>query len=1110
MGYDEAVVIILCGEKKYDENGEINNENCIVGTGFFVDKDIIITANHVISNYYDIGDDVYVNPINLEDKELYKAEILTPRDKFPIAILKLEKKFQVNELKFTDNYEIKEGDCWTSFGHPGLKWKRGHKQTGHVSRKLNRLNSYNCDYDLSMVNNNLDDYSGMSGSPFFIDNMLLGVIIEQSEVNRRAISMGVVSISKLKDAISQDYLVKVTMEHDMKMKPNAFNNIPYNKNFNFIGRESVLRSLENNLEESNIQILTGMSGIGKTQLAVKYSYENINRYKYVFWVRADDNVNLFNDYISIGRELSIVNSNDKSEEEAMKKVSKWFSDNNEWLLIFDNCEEYNQIYNFIPNNKQGHIIITSKNPNWNKIREPIKVDLFNEKEAHKFLLTRTGIIEEEYADELSQILGYLPLALNQAAAYIEENNISFKDYIELYNKYNLRMFEKNYDEKEYEYTIKYVWKISLSKIEGISGISIELIKFLSIFFNNKIPNWIIKKNIDKLINVFSEELDILKYNEAISILKKYALIDVNEKYCSIHCLIQTVIQNELKEKNEFNEFTENTLNFLCDILPKDLEKNEELIGVSDLIPHAYSIINLIEYIDDSYITLLYKLGVSLRINAQYNEAELKTEEALKLAEEHYGESNSKTLKVKNLLAGIIKEKGELNRAYDHYCNILKIEEEYFEDNDLNIGVTLNNIGLIEFGMGKYSKARETFTRAISYFDNEQESYGQVSTMYTNLASANLRLGEYDEFNVNINKAISIILDAYGEDSIQYARALNAKGNFLLEQKNYEEARKQYEKAIIIDENIYEKNHIEVLNKKNNLALCLANLGKEEGEEAEKLLLNSIDINTKSFGEKSEIVADNFHSLANIYFTQEKYELAVRYYSQARNLCIDFYTEYSFIFCEYTRDLANSLTMLGGKTNFDEAINLLEHVLDIDKEICSEKDQDIIANDLFRIGVLFEKMNQHQKAINRFRKCLKIKQKIYEEKSMEIGCCYGGLSESYLNKGDYNKAYTYTNKLLNCHLEHYNYYSKEIAMDYSNLAYILYELGSKSQSEKLINKSIEIINNNINISSDDVKIIKDNQELIINSNKDNILDTISKYKFETIELDGNLIIKPVLK
>lgn len=231
MNLEKSVVRILCGDCEKDEDG-------ILGTGFFIDKNKVITAYHVVSNSEDLGDKIFINPINMGDDKFYEAKILDLKIKSQIAILELNNDFNVNSLKFTDNYTIKpEVDEWRTFGYPKVRRQKGHVEKGLVSRLLSKINSENADIDLEISSTKIEDFSGLSGSPLVINDMLAGVIIEQSEADGKIISIGAVSIKELRKVLPPEYIIENIYKE--RLKELAFNHTKNEIRKNIINKKYI-------------------------------------------------------------------------------------------------------------------------------------------------------------------------------------------------------------------------------------------------------------------------------------------------------------------------------------------------------------------------------------------------------------------------------------------------------------------------------------------------------------------------------------------------------------------------------------------------------------------------------------------------------------------------------------------------------------------------------------------------------------------------------------------------------------------------------------------------------------------------------------------------------
>ena len=231
MDLEKSVVRIICGDSKDDEDG-------ILGTGFFIDKNKIVTAYHVVSNSDDLGDKIFVNPINLGDSQFYEAKIIEQEKKSQVVILEVNKEFDVEELRFVDDYIITpQKDNWITFGYPKVKRQKGHIEKGLVSRILDKINSESIDIDLEINSTNINDFSGLSGAPFIINDMLLGVIIEQSEAAGKVISIGAASISEFEELIPKKYIMNDI--HKTELKKLALEHTENEVNKNIISKKYI-------------------------------------------------------------------------------------------------------------------------------------------------------------------------------------------------------------------------------------------------------------------------------------------------------------------------------------------------------------------------------------------------------------------------------------------------------------------------------------------------------------------------------------------------------------------------------------------------------------------------------------------------------------------------------------------------------------------------------------------------------------------------------------------------------------------------------------------------------------------------------------------------------
>lgn len=259
------------------------------------------------------------------------------------------------------------------------------------------------------------------------------------------------------------------------------NNMPINnllqRNKLFIDRTIISSSVSKNFRMGhNLQLLYGMTGVGKTQMALQYAYQNASRYEVICWVDASNSSRLTR---SCAKFITTVDSSanlDLSTADAVRSAFLRYFERrtNCYLIIYDNAD-YLDIYSapgesmrellqsYMPKN-DGHILITTRcNCNFLDAKR-VSVGLFTPEQSVVYLEQKTGLPRDADAEVLAERLGYLPLALEYAGAYIKELCANYHEYLELWDQYDPSTF---FDLEGYaEQTVKQAFDISIDRIKA--------------------------------------------------------------------------------------------------------------------------------------------------------------------------------------------------------------------------------------------------------------------------------------------------------------------------------------------------------------------------------------------------------------------------------------------------------------------------------------------------------------------------------------------------------------------------------------------------------------------------------------------------------------------
>ncbi len=292
--------------------------------------------------------------------------------------------------------------------------------------------------------------------------------------------------------------------------------------------------------------------------------------------------------------------NDSDQNNIVSSVLNWFRTHEKWLLVFDNADDISFVKRYLLPDPKGHILLTSRLRVFDKldITKLVDMEAMTPDEAKSFLLKRTlrnnlDQSEIEALEKLVHELGYLPLALEQAGAYIYANNSSFKDYLVSYNKRGLKLLEKSpINTNKYPESIAATWLMNFEKVTKNSKVSADFV-YVSAFLNpNEIPSDIFYKGANELGPLISAafaeaDIDPLVFDEILNPLWQYSLInrDAGSHTYDIHHLVQAVLKDGM-EINEQKLWAESVVKAVNRAFPEVEYKNWELC--EKLLPHAHT------------------------------------------------------------------------------------------------------------------------------------------------------------------------------------------------------------------------------------------------------------------------------------------------------------------------------------------------------------------------------------------------------------------------------------------------------------------------------------------------------------------------------------------
>jgi tetratricopeptide (TPR) repeat protein len=696
---------------------------------------------------------------------------------------------------------------------------------------------------------------------------------------------------------TQDFVAGIADEHP----PEVIENVPYARNPYFTGRETVLQNLHEALSRDSATALTqgyaifGLGGIGKTQTAVEYTYRYRSDYQFIFWSRADTEVALQAGCVEIAKLLDLSEKDATNPAETVQAVKHWLEHTGEWLLIFDNADTPEMLKAYYPRNPKGHLLLTSRAQLFDTlgIARPLALEKMDPEEALDFLFTRTERIqsdpvEKNAAARLAAELGYLPLALEQAAAYITAKMARFQDYLTSYQQQRLALLNKAQPKTgEYPASLAKTWALNFQEVAK-DPVAADILRVSAFLSPDAIPLELLSSGASQLGPVLADALaasgDPLALNEALEPLTRYSLIrrDVDAQTYSLHRMVQEVVKDQVGAEGGARqaEWAERVVRAVAQSFPQ--VDYQTWTHCERYIPHVLLCAAQMDHWSMTFPEariLLLQAGLYFYQRGQYRETEPLWNSALAMCERVLGPEHPDTLNMINNLAALYWSQGKYEQAEPLIQRALEASERVLGPEHPDTLYIVNNLALLYGNQGKYEQAEPLYQRALEASERVLgPEHPDTLRILNNLASLYTNQGKYEQAEPLYQRALETRERSLGPEHPNTLNIVNNLANLYTDQGKYELAEPLYQRALATRERVLGPEHPDTAQIIYNLALLYKNQGKYK--QAEPLYQRALAIDEKVYGQDHPEVATDLSSLANLYYNQGKYEQAAPLYQRA--------------------------------------------------------------------------------------------------------------------------------------------------------------------------------------------------------------------------------------
>ncbi|HET8843692.1 MAG TPA: helix-turn-helix domain-containing protein, partial [Ktedonobacteraceae bacterium] len=343
----------------------------------------------------------------------------------------------------------------------------------------------------------------------------------------------------------------------------------------FTGREKILEALHEHLKVDQATAimhslaLRGLGGVGKTQIALEYAYRYALEYSAVFWISAETVESIVSSLLYVAETLRLPEREDKNQQRVFAAVQRWLSTHGKWLLIWDNVEDLALLDSFLPSARSGVNLLTTRHHALGIFARGLDLTPMEQSEGMLFLLRRakalgaeaTGKHVQQFArhappayeaaTELVTALGGLPLALDQAGAYIEETQCGFSGYLQSYEQRHSQLLDRRGAFADHPQSVASTFSLACQQIARQNPAALELLRFCAWLSPDAIPETLFFTHPTCLGPILGPAAaDPFQLDQALAVLLGLSLIHrhTETRMLSIHRLVQIVLRESMQDR----------------------------------------------------------------------------------------------------------------------------------------------------------------------------------------------------------------------------------------------------------------------------------------------------------------------------------------------------------------------------------------------------------------------------------------------------------------------------------------------------------------------------------------------------------------------------------
>ncbi|MBD1996292.1 tetratricopeptide repeat protein [Leptolyngbya sp. FACHB-541] len=792
--------------------------------------------------------------------------------------------------------------------------------------------------------------------------------------------------------------------------PNIPSNLPLTSAI-FVGRDDELERLHTQLQTKALTVISavsGMGGIGKTELAAQYALQQRDMGTYpggICWLRARED--LSTQIVLFTRsQLGLTISEDLELAEQVSLCWRNWQPG-ETLVVFDDVQQYQDIASVLPPQRsQFRVLLTTRLTLQSPVQN-FEIKVLSEEKAIELLRAfatqgRAGNdprFSEANADlekQLCQWLGCLPLGLELVGRYLARKPDTSLETLwqRLQDK---RLEAKALKDAAPEMTaplgVTAAFELSWEVLDEPAR---RLAALLSLFALAEIPWTLVEACYPE------EDVEDIEDLRDESLLNLHLLERIGEGTYQLHQLLREFFAAKREQRAEMVEMKQWFRLVVLEAVKRSTETPERslLAETTMLLPHLQAVVQLSETSEqaiDVAIDLAWLANLYYS-QGRYEEAEPLYLRALEISKEQLGENHPDVSNRLNNLASLYHSQGRYEEAKPLLLRALEISKEQLGENHPDIAIWLNNLAGLHRSQGRYEEAEPLLLRALE-ISKEQlgENHPDIAIWLNNLAELYRSQGRYGEAELLYQQALAISEEQLGRNHLQFAASLHNLANLYCLQGRYKEAEPLLLRALEISKEQLGENHPDIATKLHNLASLYRS--QERYGEAEPLLLRALEISEERLGENHPDIATSVNNLALLYDSQGRYEETEPLYLRALAISKEQLGENHPDIATWLHNLAGLYEL---QRLYEKAEPLYQQALTISEEQLGENHPQFAAS-LNNLANLYRSQGRYEEAEPLHLRCLAIQRQALGENHPQFAGSLNNLANLYRWQGRCGEA-----------------------------------------------------------------------------------------------------------